>query len=268
MGTDTADELEQLRARAYGPAADIHTDVAAQQRLRELEALARASGSPREAPAIAAADPRAVGEQRRQEPVDAPPAVETLVDEQPDEPVDEAPVSRDSAPAPRTRRLSRTVRLLWVGSVLAAAAIAAVCTYGLVAITPVSVSSGAPQIATLRPQALVEVPAGWFGAGPSSRTWEFYGLTLFETTTGMFGGTGDDCLMVITTADIPAEGESTDNWTVSGLSNGACSVGGFPATIEVRVDSSVPEELRATFPDSALQFVKRGDEIGVFQDKG
>jgi hypothetical protein len=266
MGTDTADELEQLRARAYGPAADIHTDVAAQQRLRELEALARAPETVSESSPVAAAQ-RDAGEQPRQEPADAPPVVGTSIDERRKEPADEAAVASETASAPR-RRLSRTVRLLWAGSVVATAAITAVCTYGLVAMTPVSVSSGAPQIATLQPQALVEVPAGWFGAGPSSRTWEFYGLTLFETANGMYGGNGDDCLMVITTADIPAEGESTDNWSVSGLSTGACSVGAFPATVEVRVDSSVPEELRAAFPDSSLQFVKRGDEIGVFQDKG
>jgi len=36
----------------------------------------------------------------------------------------------------------------------------------------------------------------------------------------------------------------------------------------VVVDSNAPEELRAAYPDSALQFVKQGDQIGVFLDKG
>lgn len=36
-----SDELRVLRARAYGPAADIADDPAALRRLAELEALAR-----------------------------------------------------------------------------------------------------------------------------------------------------------------------------------------------------------------------------------
>ena len=36
-GATQADELRMLRARAYGPDADIHDDAAALDRLRELE---------------------------------------------------------------------------------------------------------------------------------------------------------------------------------------------------------------------------------------
>ncbi|MBW9093760.1 hypothetical protein JNB62_08710 [Microbacterium jejuense] len=275
MDTDTADELDQLRARAYGPAADIHTDAAAQLRLRELEDLARgrddepdtrangdSGGHLADAASMLVAAPPVAAP-----PVAAPPVAEIAEPERGKASPAAASTASDAVPASRGR-LSRTVRLLWPASILATAAVAAAVTYGLVAMTPVSVSSGAPQIATLTPQSSgVKVPAGWFGAGPSSRTWEFYGLTLFETSAGMFGGTGNDCLMVVTTADLPEEGESTDNWSVSGISNGACGAGAFPATLEIAVDSSAPEELRAAFPDSTLQFVKRGDDIGVFQDK-
>jgi len=258
MDTDTADELEQLRFRAYGPSADIHADPGAQQRLRELEGAARSHKTVAHAAVVVLQD------------AEEPPAIVAAPDPEP-APLSELdePIAVAEAKPPSRRRLPRSTRILWAGSIVAAAAVAAAATYGLAAMTPVSVSSGAPQIATLKPESLAKkVPAGWFGAGASSRTWEFYGLTLFETTSGMFGGTGDDCMMVVTTADIPEEGESTDNWSVSGISNGACSVGAFPATIEIAVNSNVPEELRAAFPDSAIQFVKRGDDIGVFVDKG
>lgn len=48
-----------------------------------------------------------------------------------------------------------------------------------------------------------------------------------------------------------------------------CRTGAFPATFEVALDSSVPAELRAQFPEGgALQFVLHGDRIGVFWDGG
>ena len=57
------------------------------------------------------------------------------------------------------------------------------------------------------------------------------------------------------------------SWSISGLAYSACRLGAFPATVEMVVDSNAPEELRAAYPDSALQFVKQGDQIGVFLDK-
>ena len=186
----------------------------------------------------------------------------------PDEPVTDSSAGHSTEPRPR-RRLTSRVRLAWAASIVATAGIASVFTYGLLAISPVAASSGAPQIATLRPAPLVEVPSGWFGAGPSSRAWEFHGLTLFETSNGMFGAGAGDCFAVVTTAAIPAEQEiDQDSWSISGLAYTACRVGAFPATVEIVVDSNAPEELRAAYPDSALQFVKQGDQIGVFLDEG
>ncbi|WP_460721027.1 hypothetical protein [Microbacterium aureliae] len=42
MGEDASDELRALRARAYGPGADISSDPDALRRLAELEARTRA----------------------------------------------------------------------------------------------------------------------------------------------------------------------------------------------------------------------------------
>lgn len=279
MDSDTADELQILRLRAYGPSADIHTDSTAQQRLRELEGLVRV---PAPLPRDTSATVDDTHADRGHEPAaeaDVPPRVsahDTTSAPDPDrtrtsghdEPGATPKAAEDGRP--RRRRLSRHVRLLWAGSILAAAGIAAAGTYGLVAMTPVSASSGAPQIATLRPTPLVEVPPGWFGAGPSSRVWEFQGLTLFETSSGMFGNAnGGECFAVVTTEEIPkAEESNQDSWSLSGQIYSACRVGVFPATVQLIVDSNAPEELRTAYPDSAIQFVRQGDQIGVFLDEG
>lgn len=278
MDAETADELQTLRSRAYGPSADIDTDSASLRRLRELEGLVRAPapsslGTPAEEDSSQSA-----GDQW---PADAPGVVARASDDDstaaPDSHYVHTADSVASVPDPSAghhaeprRRLSWRVRLVWAASIVATAGIATALTWGLLAVSPVSASSGSPQIATLRPAPLVEVPSGWFGAGPSSRAWEFYGLTLFETANGMFAGAGaGDCIAVVTTEAVPAEHDLDQNsWSISGLAYTACRVGAFPATVEIAVDSNAPEELRAAYPDSALQFVKQGDQIGVFLDEG
>lgn len=155
---------------------------------------------------------------------------------------------------------------MWGLSVVAAAALASGITYAATSMAPVSTSSGAPQIATLEPSPLVEVPAGWFGAGPSSRGFEFYGLTLFESAHG-YVGTGSDCFMAVPTEHLPADDADPNSWSMSGPMYSGCRVGAFPATVAVPVDSGMPEELRDRFPPgSALQFVLDGDRMGVFLD--
>lgn len=286
-GMDAAalEELRALRARAYGPHADIELDPAAVQRLRELEA--QSSGSTTRSPVAAATDVTStLPPEPELEPQPEPgpePAPE------PESPARTDPGTTGSLPAPaaadaatatdepetaerpraepdRTRRLSRRVGLMWGLSVVASAALAAGITYAATSMAPVSVSSGASQIATLEPSPLIEIPAGWFGAGPSARAFEFYGLTLFETAHGYIG-TGSDCFMAIPTEQLPAEDADPNNWSMNGPLHSGCRVGDFPATVEVPVDSGMPEELRDRFPPgSALQFVLDGDRMGVFLD--
>jgi len=278
MDTEIADELQTLRSRAYGPSADIETDSAALRRLRELEGLIKVpapiardtsaaidSSQSAENQGLAEA-PDAAAQASEHDSTTAPDPDHPQTAE-PDEPVPDGPADHTGEPR---RRLSWAVRLLWAASIVASAGIATAITYGLLAMSPVSASSGAPQVATLHPAPLVEVPSGWFGAGPSSRAWEFHGLTLFETSNGLFGGAGaGDCFAVVTSAAIPEELETNQDssWSISGLAYSACRLGAFPATVELVVDSNAPEELRAAYPDSALQFVKQGDQIGVFWDK-
>jgi hypothetical protein len=284
-GMDNAalEELRALRARAYGPHADIDQDPAAVRRLRELEAQSNGSTTRSSVDALAPATSTLLPQPASA----AQPELETAPESAPDpapEPEPEAPVSvtvpaeadrahdepavPDSTPrrAGSIRRISRRIGLLWGLSVIAAAALAASITFAVTSMAPVSVSSGAPQIATLEAAPLAEVPSGWFGAGPSSRVFEFYGLTLFETSHG-YVTSGTDCFMVVPTEQLPAEDADPNNWSMSGPMYSGCRVGDFPATVAVPVDSGMPEAIRNRFPPgSALQFVLDGDRIGVFLD--
>ncbi|MFE5409607.1 hypothetical protein [Microbacterium sp. NPDC056569] len=267
MDAATLDELHTLRARAYGPSADIDEDPAALERLRELEArrAAAATATPVEPPLVA--EP-AVAPERQGAAVTVVVAPEAS-DAQPE--AEEASTS-DEPDEPRARRrrrgLSSSTWALWALSVVAAAALAAGLTYSATAISPISASSGATQIDTLDPYPLADVPAGWFGAGPSSLAFDYFGLTLFETSGG-YGALGTDCFSLVATEELPEPDADANSWSMSGIMLTGCAVGSFPATIQLAVDSSAPQQLRDRFPaDSALQFVFDGDRVGVYLDSG
>lgn len=258
---DALEELRQLRSRAYGPAADIEHDPRALQRLRELEGRESRAEAPAHLVAPVAQPAPTPEPEMVQNPAPA-------VTAEPSTPPRRERTGRK--PAQRTRR--RWLGAAWIVSVVAAAAVGAAITYGAVAITPVGTSHGARQIATLKPMTSTpaKIPAGWFGAGPSSRVYEFHGLTLFETSSGGFGGVaGDECFAAVATEQLPAPDADSSNWTLNGVMYSGCRVGAFPASIQIPVDSNAPDEMRATFPaGSALQFVLDGEAIGVFLDEG
>lgn len=160
-------------------------------------------------------------------------------------------------------------RTLWIAAATAAA-VAAGIAYAAVSFTPVSASSGAPQISTLAPTNAIEVPVGFMGAVEDSPAFEFHGLTLFLSSSGFSGPAIADaaCLMAVTSDQIPAaEDFTTESWSVEGPIYSGCRVGVFPATIEVPLTADAPAELREAFPDGiALQFVLDGDRVGVFLD--
>ena len=165
---------------------------------------------------------------------------------------------------------ARTTRILWVVAILAAAAVSAAVTFALVKISPVAISSGAPQIATLESTSTLEIPAGWMGAGPSSAVFDFYGLALVESAGGYYNGSvGSNCLTVFRADQVPAKDEFdvSEGWSYDGPMYTGCAVGTFPATVEVPFDSNAPEELSERFPSgTALQFVYDGERVGVFLD--
>jgi hypothetical protein len=161
----------------------------------------------------------------------------------------------------------RRVGLLWPLSVIAAAVVTASVTYGAVSIAPVPVSSGAQQIATLKPLTTQSVPTGFFGTNEDALEYEFHGVTLVETAAG-YGADGNECFAAVASDQLPAPEVATDDWSIQGMVYSGCRVGSFPATIEMKVDTrNAPEQLRAQFPHGgALQFVLGQREVGVFLD--
>ncbi|MDR6143208.1 hypothetical protein QE375_002762 [Microbacterium foliorum] len=194
MDAAADEELRELRARAYGPHADIATDPAAVRRLEELESSRSAAAVRRGGRDHAViADSGADGEPAELRVVhpsaDAARESSDLLDRLGDEATWEEPIARDAptdAP-PQAGRLTRWRTPLWAASVVMAAALAAMITYAFASIPPVSSAAGAPQIATLELTRTGAVPPGWFGAEEDVAAVEFYGLTIFATPGWVLG---------------------------------------------------------------------------------
>ncbi|KKX98607.1 hypothetical protein [Microbacterium sp. Ag1] len=281
MSTAADEELRALRARAYGPTADIEDDPAALRRLQQLEARRqprpRAEDVVPPAPAMETIDSepmRAVEpvirtRRSRRQPEDAEDDALGVFDTSADD-ADAAPPTAEPAERLAAWFSVRTTRILWVVAIVAAAAMSAAVTFALVKVTPVASSAGAPQIATLDATSDVVIPAGWMGVGPSSAVFDFYGLVIVESSGGYYNGSvGSDCLTVARADQVPDKDDfdSSNGWTYDGPMYTGCAVGAFPATVEVPFDTNMPKELTERFPDgTALQFVYEADHVGVFLD--
>lgn len=243
MPEPTEDELARLRARAYGPEADL--DEAGLVRLAELEAAL----SPRSPSAPSEEAPR---EQERPESATSPLA--------PPEPApnDEttpliAPGSLAFGPPPRT--LDRPLATAWILSILVTAIIAA----GLTAWTlPWGVRDDQQHAARLteRPGAVSDA-GQWVMAGlepDELRSYGSYaGLEVYAT----------DACIIIATASLAESSPGT----------GTCVGEGMDPLVDFLIprrsrasagDFGYPEELRDRFPDGVtLRFARRGDVILV-----
>lgn len=260
MDSSLRAELDTLRLRAYGRSANGDIDPETVRRLQELEAQAREICSV-----------HVDGAARTSElPVPSEDALSMSSREARELPTTKAASSVETHSHGRVHRSwrgpGRMMLALWAVSVATSAAIAAAATFSVVGILPVAVVNDAPQIATLEPNPAITVPVGFSGAGASSVAYDFYGLTLFETSWNMsgVGGVGGDCFVAVLTSDIPEKENVQGGYTMSGPSYGGCRVGNFPATVTMAVDSAAPPELRTQFPNGVLQFIKDGDRIGVF----
>ena len=239
------DELQVLRERAYGPAADIHLDAQALQRLHELEGR----GGAWEATPTAEAD-----EKQDEFP---PPAAEEPV------PV----VGEAVAPRAKTRRTPFRMRRSTFLIALALVALIVVSNAALLLVQRVQADplrAGASQIARLSEDATYEIPSVFSSAIPGGAGapayQDFYGLRTIVNGTGP--DTDDQCILVY-----PPESADDPDGKFSGWVFGACATGAFPAAVAFRVGPGLPEQLRDAFPDgTALQFVldQTGDEIVVF----
>jgi hypothetical protein len=247
MDAAAFDELRSLRARAYGPDADILDDPAALARLHELEDLAAP------APPV--------------EPLDEPAAVEppaALPDQDGSEalddalPVTDAVVSASATDDGRRRRWSSRRLLVTAIAVLA---VAVVVTAAATAFFTRRAGYAGAVEAVLPSVPDVDWPE-YFGTPDEKgkQYAEFAGLTLFSTEAGFWGGSqADACLIVVQTDSLETDGSSSIGFSFSG-----CGAGPFPATLEFLVTGDMPDELRDRYPEgTALQFVLEGNEVVV-----
>lgn len=255
MDTAAERELRELQARAYGRDAAA-MDAAAARRLRELEAL-------RNTP-IAPAAPAAPAES-------LPPAKPAVAAD----PVSSGAGDVESGRPRRDARSMRHRAMWWAASVVGAAAVAAIVTFILSSTSPVSASSGAPQIDTLPLESASDrIPQEWFGARDDTIAADFLGFTVFTIPGWSVPSDSEsadpNCIAVVETAQIPpVDGFDQYDWTYGGDFYSGCGVGAFPATVEVPINSGAPEEMLERHPSAeALQFVLDGDRVGVFLDDG
>jgi len=280
----TGDELRLLRARAYGPDADILDDPEAMRRLRELEEQARlageasdpaGSGAMGDGPAAsgvaavshvafdpaasgaAASDPAAsalrgaedavhggVGEARSARADDRDGPATRAEDGVPPAGAVQGPAP---TPAPARGPWWLRTRVLWIASVVLAAVVASAVT-----LAASTLSTGRVAVLAVDPDA--EPPDGFFDqAGEGVVFEEFFGLTAVLAQQVWTRGEVLDCVFVRSAA-----GDAQ-------MATGGCAGGGFPPTAAMVVTPSFPRELRERFPDgTALQFVVEGSEVHVY----
>ncbi|KTS07689.1 MULTISPECIES: hypothetical protein [Microbacterium] len=249
MDADHGSELERLRARAYGPNADIEGDPAAVARLRELEDLERMRAAPLEAEAETEADPG--------DDADVP---------QPD------PEPEEAEPAPR-RPLLRSRRRVWVAAVAVAGVVAltSAATAAGVSVTAVDRTAGIAQTDTLTADPDAQLgSAGYLGFDPEQTRGfaDYYGLTVFSGVSQIDSeGNQAECLIALDTSEV-READSPRS-APRGIRVGGCGAGPFPASVEFIVTSSFPEPFRARYPvGTAMQFVLDDGNVGVFSADG
>ena len=272
MDADATAELRSLRARAYGPDADIDDDPEALRRLGELEELRRRAEAAHTAPEVGrtTGGVEDVAAETRQEVPAGPESTEP--EDETGAAADGAPTVGDDGPSPATLPIIRRPRVwipaVWVASLVVVAVLVGAWTLitTLTVFTPISRDGAGRQVAVLHVDPDFESPP-IFGQGEVGQIGfhDFHGLTAIATNGSWMGGPADGdarCLFLLRTDAIDADADS-----FNGPIFNDCTAGSFPATIEVGVSGQLPAEIRERFPaGSALQFVLDGDRVGVFTD--
>lgn len=282
------DELRLLRARAYGPDADIEGDPVALRRLDELEQQARPDASSTAAWDTArdgaAADPAGTADPADDaQPVSARGRADALDGVREDatsgHPVRAGSLSdQDSSAAATSRPDGETASSLEPGdssigkitddelrpgavrppwwrrrpALWIASVVAAAVAASAVTLAAMPLTGGRVAVLQVDPDA--ERPANVFSStGEQVVFEEFYGMTAAVAPQYWNRNEVLDCLFVQRTA-----GDSQP-------STGGCAGDGFPPTAALVVTSSFPRELRERFPDgTALQFQVKGSELHVY----
>lgn len=290
----TGDELRLLRARAYGPDADILDDPEAMRRLRELEEQARLAGeasdpaasgavaSGSEAAGSAAAgsaaadpgaeDPRAIAPatsagaaadptaNARREPEDAVhTGVAAARGTRSDDADTEASRTQDGvSPSDAAQGPAPTPVPAggpwWRRTRTLWIASVVLAAVVASAVTLAASTLSAGRVAVLAIDPDAEPPDGFFDQAGEGVVFEEF-----------FG------LTAVLAQQVWTRGEVLDCVFVRSaagdaqMATGGCAGGGFPPTAAMVVTPSFPRELRERFPDgTALQFVVEGSEVHVY----
>ncbi|WP_040166436.1 hypothetical protein [Microbacterium gorillae] len=241
MNDESDRELRALRARAYGPAADIGADEAARSRLAELEQDRRpgadTSAAQRRAPRVGVADVP---------PAATSPVPPTVPDAEVTVP---APIATPASPW----RVSGRVGLIWAGSVAAAIVVSGLVATAL--IPPVPLITGATHEASLP----VDPGFAWEGWGSDRGFATFFGMRpmVFEVSGQQ------SCLFVAEDAKINRESSS-----FRGVNASACGTKAMPAVATLLIDENCPTALRDRFGDgTSLRFVLQDSAVDVSSAK-
>lgn len=262
MDDGADEELQRLRARAYGPDADIDGDPDAMERLAELERLRHddASASP---PAAADAD-APVRQSGETDATPSPPTAETGA-----ETVSEESAPEETEPAgdePRTSRRDRWKRRAAWGASIAAtvfitAAATTAVTFPLTPLSPVPRDVDVQQVATLLVDEDFVIPSA-FGEdlGDAYGFDAFAGLRAITVERGWANPGTDGCLIIV--SDRMGRGGQE---FIEGPLYFGCAAGPFPAAVNLRVTPDSPQRLRDEYPEgTSLQFLHDGSRIAVF----
>jgi hypothetical protein len=253
-------ELRELRARAYGPDADIAADAVALSRLQELEdATIRQE--------FATADPQTADAETDAAPGDADPegaeprgpghrshrdAADHTVD-----------AARELDADPETGAPDRWSRRRIVGLWIASLAVAVVAASALSWAITRSADADPRQVAVLELGNTDDAP-GFLRQTQGAQTFsEFFGLLAASTGgSGWMGPATDSCLYVMRASQVVPDSDSFAGEVYMG-----CGAGGFPASVQLRVTDRMPSELQGQFPiGTALQFVLGESEVVVLSD--
>jgi len=255
MDDDVREELRLLRARAYGPHADIADDATAVARLRELEDLERQDRLP-PAPRVPLTSAAAAAGSRA-----------ALVT--PDGDGDGDGDGHDDDPRDRPALVGSKRRLwVWAASLAVVAALASAATAASLTFVPVTAAAGAPQVDTLVPAPDAAVPPVFGQRTGAERAYEnYYGVAAF---TGRAPTDATDnrnpCLYLLDADEVGAD----DTRGFRGnFVYGGCGAGVFPATVQFVVADGMPDAFVQRFPiGTSMQFVFDGENVGVFSDRG
>lgn len=250
-------ELAALRARAYGPHADITADPEALRRLTILEEGARRARTAPPAPPIVDAIPDAVAAASASRAASAPQSRPEALTRAPVEIAPDGVAALESAVAAASD--TAPPRRRWSTAALATAVAGAAVLGAAVAVpaTLILAPTGPQPVAVLHVDANADVGEMFAeaGGGDAVRYDDFYGM---EVTGGSYQETGGRCLMIV-----------FDPGGAPGSATGNCAAEGLEPWIDVPVDGQLSGEVQARYQaGSTLRFALSGDEVHVFVSRG